>query len=277
LLGQSFTDFELIISDNASTDETEEICRRYAAKDRRIRYIRQPRNIGANPNHNFVLDEARGEYFKWAAHDDLYGHDLLARCVAALDEHRDVVLSHADMAIIDETGTVVRKFDYTLATGSADVTERFRSLLVTDGADDEYGVIRTHVLRNIRPKDSYHHASRPWIAEIAFRGRFHQVPELLYFRRDHPARGDRNPTIPALCTNLDPRRAGQTTTRLLAEYAWRYFEAIARAPLSRADRVACYWILLRHLMRSGFHRMISRNGDPLFVSSRPERNPVGSA
>jgi len=277
LLGQSFTDFELIISDNASTDETEEICRRYAAKDPRIRYIRQPHNIGANPNHNFVLREARGEFFKWAAHDDLYGRDLLARCVAALDEHPDVVLSHADMAIIDETGTVVRGFDYTLTTGSMDVTERFRSLLVTDGADDEYGVIRTHILRSIRPKDSYHHASRPWIAEIAFRGRFYQVPELLYFRRDHPDRGDRNPTIPALCTNLDPRRAGQTTTRLLAEYAWRYFGAIARAPLSRADRWACYWILFRHLMRSGFHRMISRNGDPLFVSRRPERNPIGSA
>ena len=269
LLGQSFTDFELIISDNASTDATEEICRRYAAEDRRIRYIRQPRNIGANPNHNFVLREARGEYFKWAAHDDLYGRDLLARCVAALDEHPDVVLSHVDMAIVDETGTVVRRFDYTLATGSADVKERFRSLVVTDGADDEYGVIRTRVLRSIRPKDSYHHASRPWIAELAFRGRFLQVAELLYFRRDHSDRGDRNPTIPALCTNLDPRRAGQSTTRLLAEYGWRYLEAIARAPLSVGDRGACYRILLSHLMRSGFHRVISRNGDPLFGSSRP--------
>jgi hypothetical protein len=130
-------------------------------------------------------------------------------------------------------------------------------------------VIRTHVLRSIRPKDSYHHASRPFMVEIAFRGRFHQVRELLYFRRDHPDRGDRNPTIPALCTNLDPRRAGQSTARLLAEYAWRFFEAIARAPLSRADRWACYWILLSYLMRSGFHRVISRSGDPLFGSSRP--------
>ena len=267
LLGQSFTDFELIISDNASTDGTEEICRRYAAKDPRIRYVRQPRNIGAVPNHNFVLREARGEYFKWAAHDDVYGRDLLARCVAALDEHPDVVLSHVDKATIDEAGTVVQRFDYTLATGSTDVRERFRSLVVADGGDDEYGVIRTRVLRSIRPKDSYHHASRPWIAELAFRGRFHHVAELLYFRRDHPDRGDRNPTIPALCTNLDPRRAGQSTTRLLAEYGWRYLEAIARAPLSVGDRGACYRILLSHLTRSGFQRVISRNGDPLFGSS----------
>ena len=181
-----------------------------------------------------------------AAHDDVYGRDLLAHCVAALDEHPDVVLSHVDMAIIDEAGTVVQRFDYTLATDSTDVRERFRSLVVADGADDEYGVIRTHVLRSIRPKDSYHHASRPWIAELAFRGRFHQVAELLYFRRDHPDRGDRNPTIPALCTNLDPRRAGQSTTRLLAEYGWRYLEAIARAPLSVGDRGACYRRFFSH-------------------------------
>ncbi|MFF0271255.1 glycosyltransferase [Kribbella sp. NPDC004536] len=270
LLAQSFTDFELIISDNASTDGTEEICRRYADQDPRIRYIRQPRNIGATPNHNFVVDEARGEYFKFAAHDDLYGRDLLARCVEALDAHPDVVLSHADMAIIDETGTIVRNYDYTLATGSADPKERFRGLVVTDGADDEYGVIRTQVVRSIRRKDSYHHGARPWIAELAFRGRFHQVPELLYFRRDHPERGDRRATIPALCTNLDPRRAGQSTARLLAEYGYRYLEAIARAPLSRGDRLACYRILVSHLARSGFHRVIKRNTDPLFVAGGPK-------
>lgn len=275
LLGQSFTDFELIISDNASTDDTERICRRYAAKDDRIRYIRQTCNIGLNPNHNVVLREARGEYFKWAAHDDLYGHDLLARCVEALDRYPDVVLSHSDMAIIDETGMVVRRFDYNLTTDSTDATKRFRSLVVTDGADDEYGVVRTAVLRSIRPKDSYHHSSRPFIAEIAFRGRFHQVRELLYFRRDHPNRGDRNPTIPALCTNLDPRRAGQSTARLFAEYAWRYFEAIARAPLTPADRWACYRILLPHLMQSGLRRAISQNVDPLYVSRRPA-SPAGT-
>jgi len=243
LLGQSFTDFELIISDNASTDGTEEICRRCAAKDPRIRYVRQPRNIGAVPNHNFVLREARGEYFKWAAHDDVYGRDLLARCVAALDEHPDVVLSHVDKAIIDEAGTVVQRFDYTLATDSTDVRERFRSLVVADGADDEYGVIRTRVLRTIRPKDSYHHASRPWIAELAFRGRFHQVAELLYFRRDHPTRATRvGSDIRRRCTTLDPKRANRwrhPAARLLGEYLLAYASAIWRAPISPADRLRC--------------------------------------
>jgi len=267
LLTQSFTDYELIISDNASTDGTEEICRRYAATDSRVRYVRQPRNIGCNPNHNFLVREARGEYFKWAAHDDLYGRDLLARCVEALDEHPDVVLSHMDKAVIDETGVILRTYDYTLATDSPDVTERFRSLVIADGADDEYGVMRTEVLRSIRPKDSYHHASRPLMVEIAFRGRFHQVRELGYFRRDHPARGDRNPTIPALCTNLDPRRAGQSTTRLMVEYGYRFLEAVARAPITTSEKVSCYRILMPYLVRSGLHRVASRDGDPLLAAN----------
>ena len=71
LLGQSYEDFELIISDNASTDSTADICRHYGKQDPRIRYVRQPRNIGLSPNHNFVVQQARGEYFKWAAADDL--------------------------------------------------------------------------------------------------------------------------------------------------------------------------------------------------------------
>ena len=84
LLGQSYEDFELIISDNASTDGTEDICRRYAKQDSRIRYIRQPRNIGCAPNHNVLVRQSRGELFKWASDDDLYARDLIERCIEAL-------------------------------------------------------------------------------------------------------------------------------------------------------------------------------------------------
>ena len=268
LLDQSFTDFVLVIADNGSTDGTEEICRRYAASDRRIRYVRHPRNIGAIPNHNFLLESATTELFKWTAADDLYGRDLLSRCIAALDEHPDVVLSHVDKATIDERGEIVQVFEYGLPTDSTDVTRRFHGLVVGDGQDDEYGVIRTAVLRDVRPRDSYHHASRPFMAELVFRGRFHQVHELAYFRREHSGRGDRNPTIPALCANLDPRRAGQSTARLMAEYAYGYFSAVARAPISPTEKLACYRILTSHLTTSGVHRVIRRNSDPLFTAAR---------
>src|ERR1700683_4254551 len=85
LLGQTYEDFELLISDNASTDATADICRRYAKRDPRIRYVRQPRNIGLGPNYNFLVDQATGEFFKPAWHDDLYARDLLKRCIQALD------------------------------------------------------------------------------------------------------------------------------------------------------------------------------------------------
>lgn len=84
LLAQTFTDFELIISDNASTDGTEAICREYAAKDARIRYVRQVENRGAMPNFQFVLDEALGEYFMWAAADDVWLPKFIETCVKLL-------------------------------------------------------------------------------------------------------------------------------------------------------------------------------------------------
>ncbi|SFA98259.1 Glycosyl transferase family 2 [Amycolatopsis marina] len=252
LLGQSFRDFELIISDNASTDETESICRRYAEEDSRIRYIRLPKNIGAAPNHNFVFTEAKGEYFKWASHDDLYGRELLRRCVETLDADPEVVLAHSWNAIIDNTGAVTEPFDYSMATDSPHAPERFRSLLFAPGGDDFYGVIRADALRRVAPHDSYHHADRTIVAEIALHGRFHQVPELLYFRRDHPTRAERaNPTKRSRCANLDPRRADPVrhpTVRLLGEYVLGFIGTIRRAPLTSAQRRECYRYLAQWLV-----------------------------
>ena len=103
LLAQTWTDFELVISDNASTDSTAEICLEYAARDPRIRYVRQPVNMGAAPNHNYVASQARGRFFKWASHDDLYHPDLLQQCVLALEKHPEVVLAHCWDAYVDES------------------------------------------------------------------------------------------------------------------------------------------------------------------------------
>ncbi len=77
LRGQTFKDFELIISDNASTDSTADIIARHAAVDSRIKYVRQPENIGASENFLFVLSKARAELFMWAAHDDVWEENWL--------------------------------------------------------------------------------------------------------------------------------------------------------------------------------------------------------
>jgi glycosyltransferase involved in cell wall biosynthesis len=96
LLSQTFTDFELIISDNASTDATEAICREYASKDARIRYVRQPENRGASLNFKFVLDEAVGEYFMWAAADDVWSTQFVELTSAVLDSQSEVGLVFSD-------------------------------------------------------------------------------------------------------------------------------------------------------------------------------------
>jgi glycosyltransferase involved in cell wall biosynthesis len=93
VLAQSFDNFELIVSDNASTDGTEALCRAFAARDPRVRYIRQPRNLGATGNFRFVLEQARGRYYMWAAADDLRSPDFLSENVAFLETHPEYVAS----------------------------------------------------------------------------------------------------------------------------------------------------------------------------------------
>lgn len=242
LLGQSYTDFELIISDNASTDSTGDICRQYEKQDSRVRYIRQPQNIGLAPNHNFVAYEARGELFKWAANDDLYACDLLKLCIEALDEYPQVVLAHSWTAKIDPSGTVTDAYEYPLTTATPRAPERFRSILFDSGGDDDYGVMRAEVLRRTAMKESYHHADHTIVAEIGLHGPFYQVPDWLYFRREHPGQNGQA-TMRRRCANMDPRRADRLrhpAVRLYGEYVWGYIAGIRRAPLSAADRRECY-------------------------------------
>jgi glycosyltransferase involved in cell wall biosynthesis len=248
LLDQSYEDFELIISDNASTDSTPDICRLYEKQDSRIRYFRQPCNIGIAPNHNFVIREARGELIKTASHDDLYGHDLLKYCVEALDNYPDVVLAHSWSAVIDDSQTVTELVDYPVNTASRLASERFRSMLFDGWGDDNGGVMRRDVLRRTPLHGSYHFADRTFTIEMALHGPFYMVPERLYFRRCHAGQAGKSPTVRARCVNLNPKRANRLlhpTSRLYGEYIWGYTQAIRRAPLSRIERKRCYLLLAR--------------------------------
>lgn len=293
LLGQTFEDFELIISDNASTDSTGDICREYATRDSRVRYIRQPRNIGLSPNHNFVVDEARGEYFKWAAADDLYARDLLLSCVSALDEHPEVVLAHSWTAAVDNGGNVTQAYSYPLKTDSPSAPERLRSFLFGSSgmfevpgsgnhdlvridhngilrACDEYGVMRTSVLRKIKPFDSYHHPDRIIVAELLLHGPFHLTPDWMYFRRDHEGRAYKS-SLQARCAIQDPKRANRLknpTIRLVGEYLLGYVGAISRAPLSPGVKRECFRQLALWVADRGGSAILPRRLEP-FVDDLP--------
>jgi glycosyltransferase involved in cell wall biosynthesis/SAM-dependent methyltransferase len=250
LLGQTFGDFELLVADNASTDGTEEICREFASSDSRVTYVRHDRNIGLIPNHVFVMEQATGELFKCAAHDDLYGRDLLARCVEILDEDEDAVLAHSWSAVIDADAHVTGTFGMATDLDSPKAATRFRSMLFEGGHDLEYGVIRTRALRMMNRQASYLHQERTYNAGLALSGRIRLVPQWLYFRREHL---DAVPlSVRDRCVIFDPRRANRLrhpTARLYGEYAWGYVSAIRRAPLAPADRHECYGILA-HWMAS---------------------------
>jgi glycosyltransferase involved in cell wall biosynthesis len=257
LLAQTYTDFELIISDNASDDATEEICRAYAEKDERVRYIRQPVNIGADPNHHFVVEQARGRYFKWAAHDDVYEPELLRRCVEALESHPDAVLAHAADAAIDETGEVLGPLPYELDTANPSPSARLRSLLYVSGGNDDYGVMYTDVMRRIAPYGAGAYGSdRVFVASMLLQGPFHRVPQILYYRREHPQRASKQ-SKRERAVIYDPRRANRLrypAVRLHVEYVWGFVAAIGRAPLTTAEKVRCWrevgaWLLNRTMPR----------------------------
>jgi hypothetical protein len=115
LLAQKFSNFELIISDNCSTDATSEICGRYASLDPRIRYVRQSENIGAGNNFLYVLAEAKTEFFMWAAADDRWHPDFLRCLVPALQADARRVVAFCPYQFIDEVEKPIggsRRFDF---------------------------------------------------------------------------------------------------------------------------------------------------------------------
>jgi glycosyltransferase involved in cell wall biosynthesis len=116
LLSQSFKNFELIISDNFSTDNTEKICKKFANKDFRIRFIKQKKNIGQAENLNTVLKKSKGKYFMWAAHDDLYKKIHIENLLEVHKINKQIAVAMAGTIHIDERGKKIGKiiFDKSL-------------------------------------------------------------------------------------------------------------------------------------------------------------------
>lgn len=196
ILAQTFSDFELIICDNASTDRTGAICQAYAEKDARIRYYRNETNIGAAKNFNCAFRLSSGEYFKWIASDDICAPTFLERCVEVLDRDPGAVLAYPRAKCIDESGQIVKQYVHFIRYKPlpADPVARFRRLV--GGSEFEqnpgigpvyiFGVIRSSALRKTRLIGSHLDADVNLIVELALLGRFVEVPEYLSFLRRLP-------------------------------------------------------------------------------------------
>ena len=189
ILAQTFTDFELIISDNASTDATPSICAGYAARDPRVTYHRHERDLGASHNFNFVFHQSAGEYFKWAAHDDLIRPTFLERCLAALEAAPDAVLCQSLVQVVDERAAGGELYDHTaFGTDRSRQSDRLAARLRARRCMDIFGLVRRDALRGTPLIADHVGADRTLLIELALRGRFVGVPEVLFLNRDHSGR-----------------------------------------------------------------------------------------
>jgi hypothetical protein len=255
LLPQTLVDFELIISDNGSTDETERICRDYAALDARIRYVRSDVNRGMHWNFRRVLELARAPLFKWMAHDDRCEPEFLRRCVEELDADPGLLLCAPASVDIDEDGYLMRVYRWTARSDSPDVVERFHDILRDRYAHPFFGVMRTAVARELYPDRLILLADdKLLLTELVLRGRIRVVDDRLLLHREHPQRtsmvsGHR--AAPRLAV-LDPARADRVPLPLLWQ-AWESYRALRRAPITAATRRRCAAMI------------------PVWVASRPIR------
>ena len=249
ILTQTYSDFELIISDNASTDRTQETCEVYAAKDPRIRYYRQQVNIGAGKNFDYVFNVSSGEYFKWLTHDDLHAPEFLAKCVEVLDKEPSVVLCFSKIVNIDHHGVPLTTLSRNIGA-SPKAFKRFRSLTSMNHACEEiFGLIRVDILRKTKLMRNYTNSDRTLLSELGLYGRFYHVPEPLFYHRLHPGMSTQ--------AHLDWRRRmawfDPTFQGRIVFPHWMqcadYFKTITRVPMSLYERSRCYlemggWLVL---------------------------------
>jgi len=246
LLAQTFSDFELIISDNASTDRTEEICRRYAEKDSRITYFRSTVNRGAAINFNRVFELAHGEYFKWAAHDDRCKPEFLEKCVAVLDRDPSVVLCFTGIEFIDGNGLKLKEDRYPVDLSTVTRRDLFRFYATGGHIPNEFfGLIRTKILRESPLVGGYVGSDFVMLGLLALNGRFHQVPEVLFQHREHPQRSTLVSSDSEAFTQwYDSSKSG----RFAMPFWRRIFEntkSVIVAPLQPREKLVCLWDICR--------------------------------
>jgi glycosyltransferase involved in cell wall biosynthesis len=267
ILSQSFEDFEVVISDNASTDKTGQTCLAYAGRDERIRYFRMRQNYGVIENFNNVFRLSVGEYFKWASSDDVCGPDYLLRAVQVLDEDPSVVLAWAKTVGIDGRGehvacpSEVSDLNSPDSVYSPDPVVRFRRLIRNiwwvDGPI--YGVIRASSLAETRWLHPRHMSGdQILLTELSLKGRFFEIPDETFFSRVHEGKtSTRQRTLRDRATLVDQRSPGRGIVgwwRLLRGYPQRlamYTICIADAPLSWQEKLICQGEVLRAIASWG--------------------------
>lgn len=252
ILSQSFSDFELLISDNASTDRTAEICQEYAARDDRIRYIRQDRNIGGPANYDFVFHATESPYFKWFAHDDLIGERFLETCIAALEANPDAIGAiPEEIRDIDATGATTLVTTNDMDPEDANTSQRFRHYVMQGYHEPSFSPLfslyRRSALAGSQLYGDYRASDRVLTCEMLLNGRIVSTDDSYLSIRTHLEQFTSNyhQGDDYWAAWLDPDGAKKDFYLRDTPYVLALAKAVLRAPLSLGDRAGAFGTVLK--------------------------------
>ena len=266
LINQTYTDFELHISDNASTDRTGEICEAYVAKDPRVHYYRNSVNIGATQNWYRVFKLSTGEYFASVAHDDVYDPEYMRKCIKVLDQDPSVVVCHSKTNVIDANDNFIGNFEAEVDTTSDKPHMRLYNIITTDYLCIQlYGVMRSKTLAATKVFSGYYGCDRNTLIELCLMGKIQEVPEHLFFHRLYEdalgAAMNSGKSLDELLL-LDPGMDWQNRSYTWIIYS-TFFESVSRIIQSPTEQIKCYGQLGRIIVQKGFKRisrLLGKNG-----------------
>jgi len=259
IASQSFSDFELIIADNCSTDDSLMIAKSWAEADSRIRVLESEENLGAAPNFNRVFRASTGEYFKWAACDDILQQDFLEKCIRQFEARPDTVLVYSDALDIDDNGAVIGPIydsGLSMRVDSDDPVTRFRDLVLPNhSCIAVFGLMRRSILDESGLIGPFVGSDRVLLAQLALMGPFSRINEPLILHREHSDRSTRS--IPRPQDRLSWFDSSLTKSRVFPH--WRilteYVSCVLSARLTMRHKVRSCVHLLRWIRWGGWRNL----------------------
>ena len=244
LLAQTFTDFELIVSDNASTDTTWQIVEEYMRRDARVRGLRQPNNIGANANYSAVFLAARGRYFKWASSNDWCAPEFLQRCVESLEADASIVMVAPRTRLFERDLQTFTEYNGDIVCMQADAVERFVHVATQLRLNNVVnGVVRSDALRRTRLVEHYPGADVVLVGHLALQGRIELLPEAHFYRRMDQATATRMMSEQAVHRHHYPVATWRSVLPAW-RLAWGWTRVALAVPLPLRDTArALRWVL----------------------------------